>query len=259
MYILALDQGTSSSRAILFNLKGAIIALEQKEFTQIYPQNGWVEHNPLEILTTQIEVAKNIFKNNNIDVQSVIGIGIANQRETTVLWNKKTGQPYHNAIVWQDKRTANYCNELKGAYSNLIQSKTGLLIDSYFSASKINWLINNVEGIEKAIEDNEVAFGTIDTWLLWNLTNGRVHATDTSNASRTLLFNINTLEWDDALLDLFAVPKSILPEVKNSADNYGETNFIDGTTMLPIYALVGDQQAALIGHNCWEKIGRAHV
>jgi len=251
-YILTIDQGTTSSRSILFNDKGEICDMSQQETKQIYPKNGWVEQNALEIYTTQIETIKHVVKNQNIQVDSIAAIGITNQRETTVIWNKKTGKPIYNAIVWQDVRTSNYCKELKKrGLEPLVKEKTGLVIDSYFSATKIKWILDNVPNAKKQAENKELLFGTVDTWLLWNLTNGKVHATDYSNASRTMLYNIKTLEWDEELLKIFDIPKSMLPEVKPSSNHFGDY-LIDGQK-IPITGIAGDQQAALFGQACFNK------
>lgn len=246
-YILAIDQGTTSSRAILFDFKGEIITIAQKEFKQIYPKSGWVEHNPLEILSTQKEVIDEVFKTSNIKPKQIKSIGITNQRETVVVWDKTTGKPIYNAIVWQDTRTSSFCNEIKNNFElkNYINSNTGLIVDSYFSASKIKWILEHTSGYDI---DN-LLVGTIDTWLLWNLTNKKVHATDFSNASRTMLFNIKTLKWDGRLTDFFEIPNHILPEVKNSSDEFG---FYEREGVkIPIGGVAGDQQAALFGQACF--------
>ena len=221
-YIVALDQGTTSSRSVLFDEKGKQVALEQQEFTQIFPQSGWVEHDPLEILQTQLKTFNDLLKNNSVHFSDIAAIGITNQRETTVIWNKITGTPIYNAIVWQDKRTAEICEDLKQkGFEDYIRRNTGLVIDSYFSGTKIKWILDHAEGARKQAEDNELLFGTIDTWLIWNLTNGKVHATDFSNASRTLIYNINSLSWDDKLLEALDIPSSILPKVKPSSCHFG--------------------------------------
>ncbi len=217
-YIIALDQGTTSSRAVLFDQTGSIAGIAQQEFTQIFPQSGWVEHDASEIWNTQLAVLQKVIADNKVEPSSIKAIGITNQRETTVIWNRKTGQPIHNALVWQDKRTAAICEELKSkGLSDYVHQNTGLVIDSYFSATKIKWILDNVKDARALAEKGDLAFGTIDTWLMWKLTNGKVHATDYSNASRTMLFNIQTLQWDEKLLDEIGVPKSILPEVKTSS------------------------------------------
>jgi len=250
-YILSLDQGTTSSRAILFNQEGQIVSIAQKEFTQIFPTPGWVEHDALEIWSTQIGVASEVISKQSIQEDSIKAIGITNQRETTILWNNKTGLPIYNAIVWQDRRTADYCDALKLAGKHaIIQEKTGLIIDAYFSASKIKWILDHVEGARTLAENGDLCFGTVDSWLVWKLTNGKVHVTDATNASRTMLFNIHSLEWDTELLDLFDIPASILPEVKSSSEIYGSTNLLVTNQDIPIAGIAGDQQAALFGQIC---------
>ncbi len=245
-YILALDQGTTSSRTLLFDKQGNIKALAQKEFRQIYPQPGWVEHDAAEIWSSQAATMAEALAKANITVKNIAAIGITNQRETTVVWNKKTGQPVHHAIVWQDRRTASYCDELKaGGYGDMIRKKTGLIIDAYFSATKLKWILDQVPGARASAEKGELAFGTIDTWLCWKLSGGKIHTTDVSNASRTMLFNIHTLQWDEELLKLFNIPASVLPEVKSSSGAFGNTT--DG---IPIGGIAGDQQAALFGQQC---------
>jgi len=250
-YILALDQGTTSSRAIIFNKEGQIVAMAQKEFNQYYPQSGWVEHDATEIWSSQLSVATEAVAKAGLNSSAIAAIGITNQRETTILWDRATGRPICPAIVWQDRRTASYCDELKEkGYSDLIRQKTGLLIDAYFSASKIHWILNNVEGAREKAAKGELAFGTVDSWLVWNLTGGEKHITDVTNASRTMLYNINTLEWDNELLDLFEVPRSILPEVRSSSEVYGETGANILAARVPIAGIAGDQQAALFGQLC---------
>jgi glycerol kinase len=250
-YILALDQGTTSSRAIIFDHAGQIISIGQKEFNQIYPKSGWVEHDPREIWSSQIAVVAEALVKADIKSADIAAIGITNQRETTIVWDRETGRPIHNAIVWQDRRTASYCDELKAkGYDEKIKEKTGLLIDSYFSATKIRWILNNVEGAKKKAEDGELLFGTVDTWLIYNLTDKEKHVTDVTNASRTMLFNINTMQWDEELLTLFEIPKSMLPEVKTSSEIYGETAGKILTDKIPIAGIAGDQQAALFGQLC---------
>ena len=250
-YILALDQGTTSSRSLIFDKQGNIISSAQKEFKQIYPQPGWVEHDAEEIWSTQFGTMAEAVAKAKITMKQIAGIGITNQRETTVLWDRKTGQPIYNAIVWQDRRTATYCDELKAAgYKEMIQQKTGLVIDSYFSGTKLKWILDNVDGARKKAENGELAFGTIDTWLTWKLTNGEVHVTDVSNASRTMLFNIHSLQWDEELLKLFNIPASVLPEVKPSSKIYGVTGNIIPDSRIPIAGIAGDQQAALFGQMC---------
>ncbi len=253
-YIIALDQGTTSSRAILFNKKGEIVNIAQKEFQQIYPKSGWVEHDPQEIWSSQLAVLTEALAKSKTKLESIKGIGITNQRETTVVWNRRTGEPIYNAIVWQDRRTADYCAKLiKDGHLDTVQEKTGLLIDSYFSATKIKWILDHVKGARKLAERNELAFGTIDTWLIWNLTDGKEHVTDVTNASRTMLYNIKDLTWDKDLLKLFDIPESMLPEVKSSSEIYGETSKELGSRSIPIAGIAGDQQAALFGQMCIKK------
>lgn len=250
-YILSLDQGTTSSRAIVFNHSGEIIAIAQKEFTQIYPEAGWVEHNPSEIWSTQLAVATEVIAKANLTAADIKAIGITNQRETTVVWDKTTGKPLYNAIVWQDRRTSEYCNSIKKqGLSQKIQEKTGLIIDSYFSATKVKWVLENVEGAREKAEKGELAFGTVDSWLIWNLTAGKVHVTDVSNASRTMLYNIHSLTWDNDLLELFGIPSSMLPEVKSSSEVYGTTAGNILAAQIPIAGIAGDQQSALFGQMC---------
>lgn len=252
-YILSFDQGTTSSRAIVFDKEGGIISIAQREFQQIYPQPGWVEHNATEIWSSQVAVATEAIIKASITPQDIAAIGITNQRETTVLWDRKTGEPLHNAIVWQDRRTSAYCDELKAkGLAKSVQEKTGLIIDAYFSATKIRWILENVPGAREKAEAGDIAFGTIDSWLIWKLTDGRVHVTDMTNASRTMIYNIHTLEWDQELLDLFNIPRSILPEVKSSSEVYGETTGNVLAAKIPIAGIAGDQQAALFGQMCTE-------
>ena len=251
-FILALDQGTTSSRAILFDRNGLPVASAQKEFTQYYPKPGWVEHDPEEIWSTQAGVALEAITKAGLESSDIAAIGITNQRETTVLWNRKTGKPIYNAIVWQDRRTADYCDKLKSeGKSSEILKKTGLIIDAYFSATKIRWILDNVREARKLAEDGQLAFGTIDSWLVWNLSKGKLHITDVSNASRTMLFNIHTLNWDEELLKIFNIPSAILPEVRSSSEIYGKT---EGhfSTSIPVAGIAGDQQAALFGQMCTE-------
>ena len=251
-YIIALDQGTTSSRAVLFDSKGNITGISQKEFTQIFPNSGWVEHDPNEIWDTQWEVFTNVLKDNGINAEDIAGIGITNQRETTVIWDKHTGQPIHNALVWQDKRTADICEELKSkGLDTYVNENTGLVIDSYFSGTKIKWLLDNVEGARERADNGELIFGTIDTWLIWKLTKGKRHVTDYSNASRTMLYNIRELCWDSKMLEALNIPSSILPEVKPSSSDFGSLEF-DGV-VIPIAGVAGDQQAALFGQTCFEE------
>jgi glycerol kinase len=252
--ILALDQGTTSCRAILFDQVGHIRGMAQKEFKQIYPQAGWVEHEPLEIWSTQLEVARQVLAQVRMGAKDVAAIGITNQRETTVVWDRRTGQPLHNAIVWQDRRTAGFCDELKrGGREELIARKSGLVIDAYFSGSKLRWLLDNVPGARQRAVRGELAFGTIDTWLLWKLTGGALHATDPSNASRTMLFNLQTGAWDDELLGVLEVPREVLPEVRSSSEIYGETAPGLFEAPIRIAGIAGDQQAALFGQNCFRR------
>jgi glycerol kinase len=250
-YILTLDQGTTSSRAILFNDEGKIASLAQKEFTQFYPKPGWVEHDPMEIWSSQASVITEAVLKENLSADEIAAIGITNQRETTIVWDRQTGRPVYNAIVWQDRRTSEKCDELQqqGLDKN-IRQKTGLVLDAYFSATKIQWILDNIDGAKEKAERGELAFGTVDTWLIWNLTGGQLHITDVTNASRTMIFNINTLEWDDELLNIFQIPKNMLPEVKSSSEMYGETSGQLLGTKVPIAGIAGDQQAALFGHIC---------
>jgi len=250
-YILSFDQGTTSSRAIIFNKTGSIIASAQKEFTQIFPQPGWVEHDANEIWSTQIGVAAEAISKAGLGVKEIAAIGITNQRETTVVWDKTTGIPIYNAIVWQDRRTADYCDSLKAeGHAASIQQKTGLIIDAYFSATKLKWILDNIEGARSKAENGDLLFGTIDSWLVWKLTNGLVHVTDVSNASRTMLFNIHTLNWDTELLQLFNIPAAVLPQVKSSSEIYGHTQHMLAAHSIPIAGIAGDQQAALFGQQC---------
>jgi glycerol kinase len=252
--IMSLDQGTTSSRAVLFNHKGAPIEIAQQDFTQIFPQPGWVEHNPIEIWESQISTAKEVLKAAEDSNLEVIAIGITNQRETTLVWDKTTGEPIYNAIVWQDRRTASFCDELRAnGKTEAIKEKTGLILDAYFSATKLKWILDNVEGARAKANNNELCFGTVDTWLVWKLTKGEKFITDVSNASRTMLFNIHSLDWDQELLDIFNIPRSILPEVKESSQIYGETSEGLFNKRIPISGIAGDQQAALFGQLCTEK------
>jgi glycerol kinase len=250
-YILSLDQGTTSSRALLFDHRGAVRSVAQREFTQIFPEPGWVEHDPEEIAASQIAVALEVLTRAHAQPSDVAAIGITNQRETTIVWDRATGKPICNAIVWQDRRTAAFCNQLKiQGHENLIRQRTGLLIDAYFSGSKISWILEHVPKARPLAEAGRLAFGTVDTWLLWNLTGGRVHVTDASNASRTMLFNIRSGSWDADLLDIFRIPASMLPAVRPSADVYGEVSSVPGLNGIPIAGIAGDQQAALFGQKC---------
>ncbi|OWY38079.1 glycerol kinase [Xenophilus sp. AP218F] len=250
-FVLALDQGTTSSRAILFNRSGDIVSLAQKEFRQIYPQPGWVEHDPQEIWGGQAGVAAEAVAKAGVDGRAIAAIGITNQRETTIVWDRETGHPVYNAIVWQDRRTAAFCDELKErGLAETIRAKTGLLVDAYFSGSKIKWILDNVPGARERARDGKLAFGTVDSWLIWNFTHGKTHVTDVSNASRTMLFNIHTLEWDAELLDIMGIPASMLPEVKSSSEVYGHTHAAHLGVEIPIAGVAGDQQAALFGQQC---------
>ncbi len=250
-YILSLDQGTTSSRAIIFDRKGNIVATAQKEFTQIFPQPGWVEHDANEIWSTQLGVATEAVLKAGLTVQDVAAIGITNQRETTVVWDRDTSLPICNAIVWQDRRTAAYCDQLKKeGWAEKIQAKTGLVTDAYFSGTKVKWILDNVEGARDKAQRGELCFGTVDSWLLWKLTNGKVHATDVSNASRTLLYNIHELKWDQELLSLFGIPESMLPDVRSSSEVYGHTQNILTAKEIPVSGIAGDQQSALFGQMC---------
>ena len=245
-YVLALDQGTTSSRALLFDQDGAVRAVAQQEFEQIFPQPGWVEHNPEQIAFSQIAVALEALARVGAGPGDVAAIGIANQRETALVWNRETGQPVHNAIVWQDRRTADVCDQLrKQGHSELIQQRTGLLIDSYFSGTKIAWILDNVSGARALAEAGKLAFGTVDTWLVWKLTQGQLHATDASNASRTMLFNIHSGAWDRELLELLNIPASMMPEVRSCSETYGHVSGIEGLNGIAIAGIAGDQQAAL--------------
>lgn len=252
-YILSFDAGTTSSRAIIFNKKGQIINVAQKEFQQIYPKAGWVEHDPMEIWASQSGVAREVLEMSAIRPDQIVGIGITNQRETTLVWDKNTGKPVYNAIVWQCRRTASYCERLKEkGWIDKIRDKTGLVLDAYFSATKIAWILDNVEGAREKAERGDLLFGTVDTWLVWNLTRGKVHVTDYSNASRTMLFNIKDLKWDDEILEALNIPRSMMPEVKDSSCIYGYTDeHTYGGARIPIAGIAGDQQAALFGQNCF--------
>lgn len=252
-YILALDQGTTSSRAIIFDPNSQVISVAQTEFTQIFPRSGLVEHDPNEIWETQKRTAIDALQKANLSSQDIAAIGITNQRETTVIWDKKTGEPIYNAIVWQDRRTSAFCDEVRKNHSESIREKTGLEVDAYFSASKINWLLDNVENARNKAENGELLFGTIDSWLIWKLTSGKTHITDVSNASRTMLFNIHTLDWDEELLEIFQIPRGILPEVLSSSEIYCEVESISELKGVKIAGNAGDQQAALFGQLCFEK------
>lgn len=254
-YILSLDQGTTSSRAILFNKDGNIVKVAQKEFTQIYPKAGWVEHDAMEIWGTQSGVAREVLETAGVSPSEVAAIGITNQRETTVVWDKNTGKPIYNAIVWQCRRTAGICDELKASgMENYIRENTGLVVDAYFSGTKVKWILDNVEGAKEKAEKGDLLFGNIDTWLVWNLTRGKVHVTDYSNASRTMLYNIKDLKWDEKILEKLDIPMSMLPEVKQSSEVYGHTDENTyGGAKIPISGIAGDQQAALFGQACYDE------
>ncbi len=253
-YILALDQGTTSCRAIVFDRKGQIISTAQQEFTQHFPKPGWVEHDPIEIWKTQAEMARKALDKKSIRPTAIAGIGITNQRETVVVWDRENGQPVYPAIVWQDKRTSEYCEELKDrGYSTLVREKTGLVIDAYFSGTKVKWILDHVEGARAKAEAGDLLLGTIDSWLIWNMTGGALHITDVTNACRTLLFNINTLDWDEELLELLDIPKQMLPQVKQSSEVYGQTQKDFLQEAIPIAGIAGDQQAALFGQMCTQK------
>ena len=252
-YILALDQGTSSSRAIVFDETGATCAVAQKEFRQIFPRSGWVEHDPHEIWSSQASVIAEAITTLDINGLNIAGIGITNQRETTIVWDSDTEEPIYNAIVWQDRRTSDYCDKLKSeGVTEMIRRKTGLIIDAYFSATKIKWILDNVPGARERANKGKLLFGTVDTWLIWRLTRGEVHVTDVSNASRTMLFNINTLQWDDELLKMFDIPRSMMPEVRSSSEIYGHTKTTIFAHKVPIAGIAGDQQDALFGQMCIE-------
>ena len=252
-YILALDQGTTSSRAIIFDHLGLPVASARREFTQIFPKPGWVEHDPDEIWSSQAGVASEALARAGIDSSHIMAIGITNQRETTIVWSRKSGKPLCNAIVWQDRRTSEYCDQLRrDALAEVITSKTGLIIDAYFSATKLRWILDNIPGARSMADRGELAFGTVDSWLIWNLTAGKLHVTDVTNASRTMLFNIHTLEWDDELLRIFNIPASLLPEVRSSSELLGHTGGIFSSPV-PIAGTAGDQQAALFGQMCIEQ------
>jgi len=251
-YILALDQGTTSSRAIIFDHDGKPVAASQKEFKQYFPKPGWVEHDPVEIWSSQLGVAKKAIMQAKLKSSDIAAIGITNQRETTVVWNRKTGKPVHRAIVWQDRRTADFCDKLKkDGHAVKIQKKTGLIIDAYFSATKVKWILDDVKGARELAKKGELAFGTVDSWLIWNLTGGKLHVTDVSNASRTMLFNIHTLKWDNDLLKIFDIPAGVLPDVRSSSEIYGKTISVFSTP-IPVAGIAGDQQAALFGQMCIE-------
>lgn len=253
-FILAIDQGTTSSRAILFNDAGRVHAVSQQEFPQHFPRDGWIEHDPQDLWLTVLHTCQDVIATSGVDLDSVVAIGITNQRETTLVWDKLTGEPIYQAIVWQDRRTAGFCAELKaGGLEDMLHARTGLLIDPYFSATKIGWILKHVQGARERAERGELAFGTVDSYLLWKLTNGKVHRTDATNASRTLLFNIHTQQWDEELLALFEIPRSMLPEVMDSSDDFGSTDEEHLGRSLPVYGVAGDQQAALFGQACFRE------
>jgi glycerol kinase len=253
-YILALDSGTTSNRGILFNHLGEIVDTAQQEFEQIYPHPGWVEHRPSDIWESQLKVARDVLKKQKVSPAEISGIGLTNQRETTLIWNRETGEPVYNAIVWQDRRTAGICDDLKNrGLEKTFAEKTGLVIDAYFSGTKVKWILDNVEGAREMAEAGKLAFGTVDTWLIWKLTKGKLHITDVTNASRTLLFNIHKLEWDKELLKILGVPASLLPEVKSSSEIYGTTGKEFFGEEIPIAGIAGDQQAALFGQMCVDE------
>jgi len=252
-YVLALDQGTTSSRSIVFDRKGSIKAIAQKEFLQIYPQPGWVEHDPIEIWSSQMAVITEVLAKSGLQTSQMAAVGITNQRETTIVWDRASGKPVYNAIVWQDRRTADFCDQLKNEGKvSMIREKTGLIIDAYFSATKLKWILDHVDGAREKALRGELAFGTVDSWLVWQLTGGKLHITDVSNASRTMLYNIRTLEWDRDLLELFDIPAGILPQVRQSSEIYGETT-ISLLAGIPLGGIAGDQQSALFGQMCIRK------
>ncbi|MBK8151001.1 MAG: glycerol kinase GlpK [Acidobacteria bacterium] len=251
-YILALDQGTTSSRAIVFDRDSRVVSMAQRELTQIFPKSGWVEHDPVEIWESQVETAIEALEKAGLAAADIAAVGITNQRETTIVWDRATGAPVCNAIVWQDRRTSARCDAVRASHGDLIRAKTGLETDAYFSASKLEWILHNVEGVKARADRGELAFGTVDSWLIWNLTSEKAHLTDVSNASRTMLFNINSLDWDDKLLDLFDVPRSLLPRVTASSEVIGEIESVPALKGIPIAGNAGDQQAALFGQACFE-------
>ena len=254
-YVMSFDAGTTSSRTILFDQNGKIASLAQKDFTQYFPKPGYVEHDAKEIWSTQIGTAVEAMTKIGASAKDIVSIGITNQRETTVVWDKNTGEPIYNAIVWQCRRTSSYCDKLtEEGYVDLFRDKTGLVIDAYFSATKIKWILDNVEGAREKANKGELLFGTIDSWLIWNLTAGKLHITDYSNASRTMLFNIHDLKWDEEILKILDIPMSMLPEVKDSSEVYGDTDIKYFGDKIPVTAAIGDQQAALFGQNCFEKM-----
>ena len=253
-YILAIDQGTTSSRAMLFTKKGKVHAIEQQEFEQHFPHDGWVEHNPNDLWQTVLSTCQKVLANNKVAASEISAIGVANQRETTLVWDRETGEPIYQAIVWQDRRTSEYCESIKSLYiEELINDKTGLLLDPYFSATKIRWILENVAGAKEKAAKGQLAFGTVDSFLLWRLTGGKEHRTDATNASRTMIFNIHTQEWDQQLLDLFNIPMSMLPEVMDSSADFGQTQESLFNGEIAILGMAGDQQAALFGQACFDQ------
>ena len=251
-YVLAFDQGTTSSRSLIFDDKGSVVSVAQKEFQQIFPQSGWVEHDPEEIWRSQTETGVEALGKSGLSAREIAAVGITNQRETTIIWERATGEPIYNAIVWQDRRTSDLCSRVRASYGDAIRQKTGLEVDAYFSASKIAWLLDNVAGARERADAGELAFGTVDAWLVWKLTGGRTHVTDVSNASRTLLFNIRSLDWDEELLQIFGVPRGLLPAVRSSSEFFGEIETPEDLSGVPIAGLAGDQQAALFGQACFQ-------
>ncbi|MEQ8243425.1 glycerol kinase GlpK [Fulvivirga sp.] len=250
-YIIAIDQGTTSSRAVLFDSNAKMVAMEQQEFKQYFPKSGWVEHDPEEIWSSQSKVLTDLIENNHINATDIAAIGITNQRETTIVWDKNSGKAVYKAIVWQDKRTSAFCDKLKEeGYESYVSDNTGLVLDSYFSGTKVNWILNNVDGAKENAANGDLKFGTVDSWLVWKLTNGKQHVTDCTNASRTLMYNIKSLEWDEKLLEMLDVPASMLPEVRQSADHFGDWEYKG--VKIPIHGIAGDQQAALFGQTCLE-------
>lgn len=252
-YILALDQGTTSSRAMIFNHQGEVVEMAQKAFPQHFPQTGWVEHDAKEIWSSQVAVLAEVLAQSGISAEDIAALGVTNQRETTIVWNRATGEPVYRAIVWQDRRTAKYCDSIRSEYEDMIQAKTGLILDAYFSATKVKWILDNIPHAREQAEAGELCFGTVDTWLVWNLTQGKTFVTDPGNAARTMLFNIHTLQWDEELLALFGIPAAILPQVKSSSEVYGHTAPRYTNHPIPIAGIAGDQQAALFGQLCLQK------
>lgn len=251
-YILSLDQGTTSSRSIIFDEAGQIVSVGQEELTQFYPKSGWVEHDPHEIWHSQIDTAKKALRSAGLTAADIAAVGITNQRETTIVWDRRTGEPIHNAIVWQDRRTSDMCDEIRRSHDDLVRAKTGLEVDAYFSASKIKWLLDTIPDARARATAGDLAFGTVDTWLIWKFTGGRLHITDVSNASRTMLFNISTLQWDDELLTIFDTPREMLPDVRSSSETYGEIETPGELKGIRLAGIAGDQQAALFGQGCFD-------